>query len=101
VALDIPRIGITWAEFSTHLYSNFYVFQYATGIAGAHALAARVLADEPGAVERYLTFLNAGGSCDVLDALTRAGIDLAARQPVEQAFGVLAGYVERLEQLLG
>jgi oligoendopeptidase F len=101
VEMDVQRIGITWAEFSTHLYSNFYVFQYATGIAGAHALAGRVLAGEAGAVERYLTFLSAGGSCDVLEALNNAGVDLASPEPVEQAFAVLAGYVERLEQLVG
>ncbi|HEV3311031.1 MAG TPA: M3 family oligoendopeptidase, partial [Chloroflexota bacterium] len=32
VEFDADRIGITWAEFPTHLYMNFYVFQYATGI---------------------------------------------------------------------
>ena len=35
--MDRERTGSTWAQFSTHLYSNFYVFQYATGISGAHA----------------------------------------------------------------
>ncbi|MFN8566271.1 MAG: M3 family metallopeptidase [Kouleothrix sp.] len=39
VQVDRERVGITWAQFSTHLYSNFYVYQYATGIAAAHALA--------------------------------------------------------------
>ena len=67
--MDRERIGITWAEFSTHLYANFYVYQYATGIAGAHALAAKVAAGEPGAVDRSLEFLSAGGSCYPLDAL--------------------------------
>jgi oligoendopeptidase F len=101
VDLDIQRTGITWAEFATHLYSNFYVFQYATGIAGAHALAADVLANAPGAVERYLDFLKAGGSRYPLDALKTAGVDLATPEPVERAFATLAGYVERLEQLVG
>ncbi|MEZ4607645.1 MAG: hypothetical protein R2865_12835 [Deinococcales bacterium] len=31
------RLGITWAQFHTHLYSNFCSYQYATGIAGAYA----------------------------------------------------------------
>lgn len=100
VTVDRERIGITWAEFSTHLYANFYVYQYATGIAGAHALAARVLAKEPGAAERYLAFLGAGGSRYPLDALRQAGVDLTTPEPVEAAFAVLAGYVERLEQLV-
>ncbi|MFN8486890.1 MAG: oligoendopeptidase F [Caldilineaceae bacterium] len=101
LAMDVQRTGITWGEFSTHLYSNFYVFQYATGIAGAHALAQKILAGETGAVDRYLTFLKAGGSRYPLDALKQAGVDLATPEPVEQTFAVLAGLVERLEQLVG
>lgn len=100
LAMDRERTGITWAQFSTHLYSNFYVYQYATGIAGAHALAQGVLEGRNGAVERYLEFLRAGGSRYPLDALQQAGVDLSSPEPVEAAFGVMAGYVERLEQLL-
>ena len=101
VEIDVQRTGITWAEFSTHLYSNFYVFQYATGIAGAHALAEKLLANEPGAVDRYLTFLKAGGSSYPLDALKQAGVDLTTPEPVERTFAVLAGLVDRLEKLVG
>lgn len=100
LTMDRERTGITWAQFSTHLYSNFYVYQYATGIAGAHALAQGVLEGREAAVERYLEFLRAGGSRYPLDALQRAGVDLSSPEPVEAAFGTLAGYVERLEQLL-
>jgi oligoendopeptidase F len=99
--MDRERTGITWAEFSTHLYSNFYVYQYATGIAGANALASRVLAGAPGAADQYLAFLSAGGSLYPLDALQRAGVDLSSPEPVETAFALLADYVTRLEQLLG
>jgi len=101
LVMDRERTGVTWAEFSTHLYSNFYVYQYATGIAGAHVLANRVLSGTPGAVEQYLGFLRAGGSQYPLDALQRAGVDLSSPEPVATAFGVLADYVGRLEQLLG
>ncbi len=100
VELDVQRTGITWGEFSTHLYSNFYVFQYATGIAGAHALAEKILTGEAGAVDRYLTFLKAGGSRYPLDALKQAGVDLTTPEPVERTFAVLASLVERLEKLV-
>ncbi len=100
VEVDVQRTGITWGEFSTHLYSNFYVFQYATGIAGAHALAEKILTGEAGAVDRYLTFLKAGGSRYPLDALKQAGVDLTTPEPVERTFAVLAGLVERLEKLV-
>lgn len=96
---DREQVGITWAQFHTHLYSRFYVYQYATGISGAHALAKRVLAGGQEAARDYLSFLKAGGSCYPLDALKRAGVDLSSAQPVEETFGVLAALVERLASL--
>lgn len=100
VVMDRPRTGITWAEFSTHLYLNFYVYQYATGISGAHALARRVLDGVPGAADAYLGFLKAGSSSFPLDVLQRAGVDLSTPQPVEETFAVLASLVDRLETLI-
>jgi oligoendopeptidase F len=100
VVFDRERTGITWAEFN-HLYMNFYVYQYATGISGAHALADRVLSGEEGAAEQYLEFLRTGGSMDPLDALKAAGVDLTTPEPVEKAFAVLAEMVDRLEKLTG
>ncbi len=100
VVVDRERDGITWAQFG-HLYSPFYVYQYATGISGAHALARGVLDGEPGAVERYLDFLRAGGSAYPLDILRTAGVDLASPEPVEETFAVLALLVDRLESLAG
>jgi len=96
VVMDRARVGITWAQFHTHLYSNFYVYQYATGIAGAQALADRVLRGAPGSVERYLEFLSAGGSVYPLDALRRAGVDMASPAPIEEAFRGLSALVDRL-----
>jgi oligoendopeptidase F len=94
------RVGITWAQFPTHLYSNFYVYQYTTGISGAHALAHNVLEGGPEAAEAYLGFLRAGGSLYPLDALRGAGVDLATPEPAERMFAILGEYIDRLEQLL-
>jgi oligoendopeptidase F len=101
VEVDEDRVGITWAQFPSHLYANFYVYQYATGISAAHALAERVLEGEPGASEQYLTFLKAGGSLFPLDALRLAGVDMTSPEPVERAFAALSRMVDRLEQLVG
>lgn len=100
VEFDHDRIGITWAQFS-HLYMNFYVYQYATGISGAHALVDGILSGKTGAALAYLEFLKAGGSMDPLECLKRAGVDLTTPQPVERAFAYLASLVDRLETLLG
>ncbi|MBA3948169.1 MAG: oligoendopeptidase F [Herpetosiphonaceae bacterium] len=99
VVIDADRIGITWAQFPTHLYANFYVYQYATGIAAAHALAQGVIAGQSGAAGNYTEFLKAGSSRYPLDALQLAGVDMRSPAAVEQTFAVLAGYVERLAEL--
>ena len=100
VAVDRARSGVMWAQFSTHLYSNFYVWQYATGIAAAHQLLARFDADESRAREDYLAFLRAGSSLYPLEALRLAGVDMQSGEAVERTFGTLAGYVDRLEELV-
>ncbi len=96
--IDEARLGIHWAKFG-HLYVDFYVFQYATGIAGAQALARRILDGEKGAVEDYLAFLKTGGSRYPLDALRIAGVDLSSPEPVQDAFDVLSRMIDRLEKL--
>jgi oligoendopeptidase F len=98
--IDEPRVGITWAQFSTHMYLNFYVYQYSTGIAAANALAHKVLTEGPKAAEDYKKFLKAGGSMYPLDLLKLAGVDMSSPEPVERAFNVLEGYIERLEELV-
>ena len=99
VALDRKRVGIQWATFP-HLFEDYYVFQYATGISGAHALAHRVLSGTPGAADAYLAMLKAGGSIYPLDALKIAGVDLTTPEPVRETFAVLAGLIDRLELLV-
>jgi len=100
VEIDEARIGITWAQFS-HLYSPFYVYQYATGISAANALAEDVRVEGAPAAERYLSFLKAGGSLYPLDALKLAGIDMTSPEPIQRAFGVLSKMVDRLAEIVG
>ena len=97
---DRDRAGSTWAQFHTHLYSNFYVYQYATGIAGAHHLASRVVAGEKGAAQAYVAFLKSGGSMYPLEGLQLAGVDMSSAEPVRSAFETLGRTVTRLEELL-
>ncbi len=99
VKFDKSRAGITWAQFQ-HMYMNFYVYQYATGISAAHALAKKIQEGDKKAVERYLKFLGAGSSVYPLDALKAAGVDMTSPEPVEAAFEVMADYVDRLEKLV-
>ena len=98
VNVDRERVGITWATFG-HLYIDYYVYQYATGISGAHALSRRILNNEPNAVEDYLGFLKAGSSKYPLNVLSDAGVDLSTPEPVEVTFAILGEMVDRLESL--
>lgn len=99
VKVDRPRVGMVWSTFG-HLFADYYVYQYATGISGAHALSGRILRGERNAAEDYLGFLKAGGSEYPLDVLKKAGVDLTTPKPVEETFAVMEGYVDRLEKLL-
>jgi oligoendopeptidase F len=99
--VDRMRVGITWAKFG-HLYANYYVFQYATGISAAHALSNAILAGGKAGAEaaaRYRAFLSAGGAGYPVDALRAAGVDMTTPTAVETTFAIMAGYVERLEAL--
>jgi oligoendopeptidase F len=96
VVIDPARVGITWARFP-HLFSNFYVFQYGIGISAAAALSSAILTEGGPARERYLDFLRAGGSRDPIDALRDAGVDVSLAAPIDHAFSVMSGYIDRLE----
>ncbi len=65
-----------------HFYYNFYVYQYATGISAAYALAEKVLNHEPKALESYLKFLSSGSSKFPLELLKEAGVDMKSPEPV-------------------
>lgn len=99
VVIDPARMGITWARFP-HLFMNFYVFQYGVGIAAAAALSEAVLTEGQPAQERYLNFLKAGGSVDPMVGLRQAGIDMTSPEPVERAFAIMSGYIDRLESFV-
>jgi oligoendopeptidase F len=97
--MDRQRVGMTWSTFG-HLFSDYYVYAYATGISGAHALAGKILRGEPNAVENYLGFLKSGNSDYSLNVLKKAGADLTTPQAVEETFAVMEGYIDQLETLL-
>lgn len=71
---------VEWA-YIPHFYRSFYVFQYATSIAASSLLADSVLKGEPGARERYLKLISAGGSDYPYELVKAAGVDLASPAP--------------------
>jgi oligoendopeptidase F len=99
VTIDAARMGISWATF-THLFTPYYVYNYATGISAANALCEQVLSEGRPAAERYLSFLKAGDSLYPLDAIRLAGVDMLSPEPIEAAFRVVTRVVEEIEALV-
>jgi len=97
--LERQRVGITWGTFTTHLYIDYYSFQYAIGISAANAIARRILNGTPNAAADHINFLKAGSSKPPMDIFRIAGVDITSNQPIEDAFAVLGDYIDRLETL--
>jgi oligoendopeptidase F len=98
--MDRERVGMTWSTFG-HLFADYYVYAYATGISAAHSLAGGILRREPNAVENYLGFLKSGSSDYSLNVLKKAGVDMTTPKAVEDTFAVMEGYIDRMEKLVG
>lgn len=98
VVID-EEADVEWARIP-HFYYNFYVFQYATGISAALALADKV--SKGGATERdaYLSFLKAGCSRYPIDILKSAGVDMRSPAPVTAAIEKFGSLVKQLEKEL-
>lgn len=94
VIIDEP-IAIEWARIP-HFYYNFYVYQYATGISAALALAERVLQGGDGEREDYLSFLKGGSSRYPLDLLRQAGVDMSSPEPIRAALARFDSLVTEL-----
>lgn len=90
---------IEWA-YIPHFYYNFYVYQYATSIAASSLLADDVLAKQPGAIDRYLGLLKAGGSDYPYELLKKAGVDLASDRPYKSLFKRMNQIMDEIEAIL-
>ncbi len=92
------EIALEWARIP-HFYTPFYVYQYATGFSAAIAISSKILAGEPGIVEKYKKFLSGGSSLDCIDLLKLCDVDMTERQPVEEALKVFADNLEAFAEM--
>jgi oligoendopeptidase F len=79
------RISREWMRIP-HFYRPFYVYQYATGISAAVALAERIREDGEEAAKPYRDFLSAGSHGYPISLLREAGVDMTTADPIEAAF---------------
>lgn len=90
--------AIEWARIP-HFYYGYYVYQYATGISAAQALARQILREGEPAVERYLVFLRGGGSQTSIDLLRGAGVDMTTPDPINAALDIFEETIAEMERL--
>lgn len=90
---------VEWA-YIPHFYSSFYVYQYATAIAASSLFADRVVRGEPGALDRYLELLRAGGSNDPYELVKAAGVDLASPAPYQSLVARMNHIMDEIETIL-
>jgi oligoendopeptidase F len=90
---------IEWA-YIPHFYNRFYVFQYATSISAGSMFADSILKGEPGAVNRYLSVLKAGGSAYPYDVVKAAGVDLASPAPYKAIVARMNNIMDQIEAIL-
>lgn len=91
-------IEYEWARIP-HFYSDFYVYQYATGLSASLALFELVNQSSANR-DRYLQFLSSGGSRYPLDLLQIAGVDLRSPAPVKAAMKRFNGLLQELKESL-
>ncbi|WP_125152502.1 oligoendopeptidase F [Clostridium rectalis] len=86
------EIDIEWARIP-HFYSDFYVYQYATGYAAANAFATNILNNPNASLKEYKKFLKAGSSDYPINILKNSGIDMTTPEPMKKT-------IERFNELL-
>ena len=95
-----PAYCIEWA-FIPHFYYNFYVYQYATSMAGAALFTDAIVSEGAPASKRFLDMLRAGGSDYPYEIYCRAGIDMATPAPYRALIARMNRIMDDIETLLG
>jgi len=94
-----PAYCSEWAVVP-HFYNPFYVYQYATSMAGALHFSQQILAGQAGAAENYLNVLRAGGSQDPVPLLKAAGLDMTSPEPYRALVRQMDRLLDEMEKLL-
>jgi oligoendopeptidase F len=94
-----PAYCVEWA-FVPHFYHSFYVYQYATSMAGAASITDEILSQGASARDRFLTMLRAGGSDYPYALYRQADIDLATPAPYRALVARMDRLLDQIETLV-
>ncbi len=93
-----PAYCIEWA-YVPHFYYDFYVYQYATSMAGAAQFTDAIRKEGAPARERFLNMLRAGGSDYPYEIYKKAGIDMASPEPYRALIARMDRLMDQIEVL--
>ncbi len=93
-----PAYCVEWA-FIPHFYYGFYVYQYATSLAGAALLTKAIETEGAPARDRFIDMLKAGGSNYPYELYKKAGIDMASPAPYEALVARMTKIMDEIDAL--
>ena len=82
-----------------HLYYNFYMYKYATGLSAACQIVNQILDGKKDAVKNYLDFLKTGGSLPPNEELKINGVDLTKKSVCDNAIKMFSEIVDEFEKI--
>ncbi|MEO8925397.1 MAG: oligoendopeptidase F [Caldimonas sp.] len=97
--MKIDPLYCTEWEYVPHFYYGYYVYQYATSMAGAAEFTDAILKEGAPARDRFLTMLKAGGSDYAYELYKRAGIDMASPAPYQALVARMNRVMDEIEAL--
>ncbi|EDS77499.1 oligoendopeptidase F [Clostridium botulinum C str. Eklund] len=90
------EVDMEWARIP-HFYSDFYVYQYATGYSAANSFVKQILESGEEGVKKYKGFLKAGGSDYPINILKQAGVDMTTPKPIQDTINRFNELLDMLE----
>jgi len=82
-----------------HLYYNFYVYKYATGLSCACKIVDNILSGKENAVDNYIEFLKCGRTKNPIDSLKIAGVDITKKDVVDAAIKMFSDIIDEFSEL--
>lgn len=96
VVLD-EEIKYEWGRMP-HLYYNFYMYKYATGLSAACYIVNSILEGKENAVENYIKFLKTGSTMAPNEELKITGVDLTKSEVCDNAIKMFSEIVDEFEK---
>jgi len=93
-----PAYCVEW-EFIPHFYYGFYVYQYATSIAGAAEFTDDISKEGAPARDRFIAMLKAGGSDYPYNLYKKAGLDMASPAPYQALIARMNRILDEIDEL--